>query len=585
MEFLDYEKIIKDSYPFLIESYVKQYGEEYRGRITSVLERLTYCFFITPDNIVDYIETKKKEDCMKAILESFEELGIDVSGVYIDEEELVFNDPKIGRLINIYFPDLEDIDKIKEKGIFAFRSDYDSLEWYNPIIIERLKLLEELKKKRIDILDEDYVKTYDYKSKCLFMRQYLKIFERNFDKWCLNYDDLLEYADMIDENVLELGRRLEKEYMVTIKEYLSEADQALIDSGNDFDLLDLDGYGIYFDLELSDDEIVLSEGPIDYFSQGYTESLLAEDVSEKEKQAIVDMRLLYLESVGFDTNTLDGDSLYCNWYERDDLKDYLPNLEFLEKISELKEKLYDLFEYEGAKMCIINDFNLEKDDAEISTIMEGDGHSCSILYRGGKIDTQTFGNIICLNPFMSTYNLFDIAIDHEIRHAIEMRMKRQKGKILLKTGCDLTLFDSKLENGESSCTDLNERITQKLSVEATKDRWSKGQFILSDKYAPRTLYTCSTYDFDLDNLDIVFEPFRKEIVDAQISPSFYKIYSTIPRRTLEKIDSLITDHSIATTRKLKSIRRSLIKRKLNLENKTSTRKTNNKVKKKVRRNG
>lgn len=585
MKFLDYEKIIKDNYPILIESYVKQYGEEYRGRITSVLERLSYCFFITPENIVEYVETKEKEDCIKAILDGFDELGIDVSSVYIDEEEIVFNDPKVAKLISIYFPDLEHIDMIKEKGVFAFRSEYDNLEWDNPIILERLKLLEELKKKRVDILDKDYVKTYEYKSNCLFMRQYLKVFERNFDKWQENYDELLEYADDVDEKVLALGRCIEKEYLKAIKEHLSKEDQELIDSGIDFELTDLDGYGIHFDLELSEDGICLSEGPIDYFHPGYTESLLDEEVTEKEKQAIVDMRLLYLESVGFDTSLFEGESLFCDWYEREDLKEILPNTELVEKLAYMKDELYELFEYEGAKMCIINDFELAKDDAEIGTIMEGCGHSCSIMCRDGKVDTKTFSNIICLNPFMSTYNLFDIAIDHELRHAIEMRMKKQKDKILLKTGCDLTFFDSKLENGTSSCTDLNERITQKLSVEATADRWKKGQFIFSDKYALKTLYPCSVYDLDLDNLDIIFEPFRDEIINAQISPSFNQIYSTIPRRTLEKIDSLITDHSVATTRKLKNIRRGLIKRKINKDNNSYINKSNNKVKKKGKRNG
>ena len=68
MKFLDYEKIIREHYPMLIESYVRQYGETYRKRITEVLDRAKYCIFVTPSNIKEYVERKSSEDYMKAIL-------------------------------------------------------------------------------------------------------------------------------------------------------------------------------------------------------------------------------------------------------------------------------------------------------------------------------------------------------------------------------------------------------------------------------------------------------------------------------------------------------------------------------------
>ena len=67
MEFLDYEKVIRDHYPMLIESYVRQYGENYRKRITEVLERAKYCIFVTPSNIKEYVDRKSNEDYMKAL--------------------------------------------------------------------------------------------------------------------------------------------------------------------------------------------------------------------------------------------------------------------------------------------------------------------------------------------------------------------------------------------------------------------------------------------------------------------------------------------------------------------------------------
>ena len=95
MEFLDYEKIIRDNYPIMIESYVKQYGEEYREHITSVLNRAKYCIFESPLTISEYVKRKINEDFMKAILDSYVCLGIDISNIKIDEEGFIFDDKKI----------------------------------------------------------------------------------------------------------------------------------------------------------------------------------------------------------------------------------------------------------------------------------------------------------------------------------------------------------------------------------------------------------------------------------------------------------------------------------------------------------
>jgi len=122
MMFLDYEKVIRENYPILIESYVKQYGEEYREYIVSVLENVKYCFFVTPDGIFDYVERKTKEDYIKAILDSFVEVGIDISGIRIYEKYLEFEDNNIGDFSLALFPDLKNLKDIKEKGIFAFDS-------------------------------------------------------------------------------------------------------------------------------------------------------------------------------------------------------------------------------------------------------------------------------------------------------------------------------------------------------------------------------------------------------------------------------------------------------------------------------
>lgn len=581
MEFLDYEKVIRDHYPMLIESYVRQYGENYRKRITEVLERAKYCIFVTPSNIKEYVDRKSNEDYMKAILDTYSELGIDISSFEIDEESLIFNDEKLGAFTEALFPNLSNVEMFKKSGIFAFDPIYDSLDVDDPMIIERMKMLEKVNKKDPNLSYEEYYNSESYQESCLGYSTILSILKDKLDYYVEDYSELLAYADEIDASVLELGRNLEKEYIKGIKKYLSKHDKKLINSG-DFSLTDLECYDMFFDLELVKDDYCFSEGPIDYFLDTYTESLMDSEVSRKEKDVIVKMRFKYLERMGYDTSKLKVSTLFCDWYKRDDLVPFLPKKEDLKEIMAIKDELSIKFEYECAKLCVINGYDLRIDDVEIETILDEDGHSCSVNCHDEKIDPKRFSCVICLNPFMDTYNLFDIAVDHELRHAIEMRMKKSEKRIVLKTGCDIATFDKNFENGRSTYTDLNERITQRLSVDATIDRWLRGEFIFSDKFALLTTYPLSIYDLDLDNLDIIFEPFKDKIIEGQISPNFRKIYETIPKCEMRKINELVTKHDKNTTRKLNVIKKRLLNRE---EEKKNTNSSNNKVKKKGSKHG
>lgn len=565
MEFLDYEKIIRDNYPLLVESYVNQYGEEYRERINNVLKKAKYCIFVTPSNIAEYVKVKSSEDYIKGILDSFLELGLDISSIRLKEDcSLECSDTKISTLLLALFPDLTDVENFKKKGLYAFRNEYDLLDVNDDITKERMILLEKLNMKDKNISYQDYYNSAKYKANCILVKQYLKVFERNIDKWVCNYDDLLDYADELELDIVDVGRFYEVEFLKAIRNYLPEEDVLILDSEEDFDVRDLACYSLFFDLELSFEDYCFTEGPFDYFLDYYTNKLLDDEVSFEEKEGIVKMRLRYLEDSQFEIKYSDIKELFCDWYLKDEFKEFLPDKDLLNSIVEIKDKCSEMFELESARLCIINDYDLEKNDAVISTIMEEDGHSCSLYQRGEVIDTDNFSCVICLNPFMDTYNLFDIAIDHELRHAVEWRLKNTKKGLMTKIGCDIFNFES--EEEEDSFTDINERITHKLSVEATNERWENGQFIFSDKYALITDYPCSIYDYDFDNLEVVFEPFRKKIIEAQISPIFTKLYETIPKRDLRKINSLVTTHDKSSFRKLRSISNRLQKREEEMKN-------------------
>ena len=240
---------------------------------------------------------------------------------------------------------------------------------------------------------------------------------------------------------------------------------------------------------------------------------------------------------------------------------------------DIKDDIYTRYTHEIATLCIINDYELGIDDVEIDTIIDADGHSCSID-RNDVIDTDSPICIACLCPFTDTYNLFDIAIDHELRHAIETSIRFDGEKFFLKVGVDNNIFFADKDKNDiisSEFSNYNERVTQKLSVEATKKRWEKGQFIFSDWLALLTKYPLSVYDYDLDNLNIIFEPFRARLVEAQISPDSDLIFKTIPRNKLSKISQVVILHNKKTTSFLKKTAKD-IERRLDSEEQIKSKK-------------
>ena len=137
----------------------------------------------------------------------------------------------------------------------------------------------------------------------------------------------------------------------------------------------------------------------------------------------------------------------------------------------------------------------------------GDVYSSSIIKHitGCDINYEKIIPIICISPLNGDYSLFDIALDHELRHAIEMSIKKKKNSYLIKMGTDISEVDFNFDSLKSDFTNYNERVTQKLSIEACRERWMKGQFIFSDPYS-----LINTFASPLDN-DALYDELPKHL--------------------------------------------------------------------------
>ena len=235
-----------------------------------------------------------------------------------------------------------------------------------------------------------------------------------------------------------------------------------------------------------------------------------------------------------------------------DFKKVLPKKKYLREIVALRYAMYKQITNELLKESLINNF--EDVDGLDEVFDFGEDDYC---FGASAVDgPKSLFCCVFLKPFSDKYNLFDIMIDHEMRHAVETRFvhnPNSKDENSYITICGTDLGDD-FEN-------YNERVTQKLAVEGANARWQKGQYIFSDDHAWRILDEISMYDKDIDNLDIIFEPFRQELISSQIDSNFIKVYKTIPKETLRRVSMLLTSHDKETIDELVTIRQDLLRRK------------------------
>ncbi len=566
MNFYNLRNRVKEKYPFLIETYVSQYGEKYREQITEAVMSTKVYFQVTTYGLYAYAMTKKIQDYLSAIIDTYDDLGIDTSDIYISNYDFIM--PKdLYELTTSIFPlfigqDKEELkeedlqeemyeeDEIKafleedifQLGIFAFDEKFDdNLE----SIKERLDVLKDLGFIKEDIDEDEYLNSQDYQKAVSLMRSILKILYKNIDKRCSNnYLEIFEFASELEKIQQEIIDKNEEKYYSKIEKILKRPLKEV----------EKESYEITRDYFESEQKYL--KGSIFYFADEYTSMLRDKSVSVETKEKICQMRARYLEEIGYfpfsiPEGTPFGKKYYCDWYKFD-FKKVLPKKKDLREIVALRYAMYKQITNELLKESLINNF--EDVDGLDEVFDFGEDDYC---FGASAVDgPKSLFCCVFLKPFSDKYNLFDIMIDHEMRHAVETRFvhnPNSKDENSYITICGTDLGDD-FEN-------YNERVTQKLAVEGANARWQKGQYIFSDDHAWRILDEISMYDKDIDNLDIIFEPFRQELISSQIDSNFIKVYKTIPKETLRRVSMLLTSHDKETIDELVTIRQDLLRRK------------------------
>lgn len=237
-------------------------------------------------------------------------------------------------------------------------------------------------------------------------------------------------------------------------------------------------------------------------------------------------------------------------YKRKYLNIYTPLITYATELDKKIENLIDQYKkngkkteqdlkmlrYEIAKLCIINDFDL--DEFEIGT----GGYEClyfrdldiTIVAALSKLVKNKKGQyvpIVYISPLDKNFEYLDTLFDHETRHAIEYNISGNIKK------CGIQMEN--LDTGEMKYHNLNEVMTQKLSIESTRERQKKGIYIFPNQKDYNGVH-CD-YDESVAKISKHF-PYAESynfLVKSRLMDNLDGLYEYYSDEELKQIDSEI----------------------------------------------
>jgi len=205
-----------------------------------------------------------------------------------------------------------------------------------------------------------------------------------------------------------------------------------------------------------------------------------------------------------------------------------------------------------AKSRIIGGNFVLKSEADIEELFEEEKQYTVLKNKNGKI-TEV---IIYFDPFVdsSTINN-EIHIRHEIRHAMLSRDGIIDGKIMFKTGNNITTEDGK------ELEAFNEYVTQRDAIEETRDSLNQGRVFIAEDIASiqesiedRGIDGYSNY-LPIGDLVISQEPLLSAVRDSQIAETNEDLYKVISLEQLKVLEELMIESPLFLPTDIKKLRK------------------------------
>lgn len=578
MIFLKYDRIIEHNKHHLIESYVKQYGEDTREFIKEKFNQIKFCFYENPRTLREYIEVRALHLGRRFTLEIIKQIGLDVSKVYVDKDGcLTSDDEEIKNFIKAFFPNkgiisYSDVDD----GIYSFLEKYDELTEFNlykrGIVLQQLGHIDNVG----DIIS--FIRSNKYKVLNEIISLILPLAERYRKILFAEFEEINKYLNELEKEEKDIIYKYLGLFVDECKVFLSDEDRTLFCEDLNINIKDLKSLDFLCDREglfgnnAFKTDMPFEPGLLEYFLPEYS-TILRENGKQEKKEFILAKRVEYLRRKGIVISSLSisqEDLFLKDWSQIPGIMEVLPKQVMIKKLKDVREKYQLQCMKKLAPLYVINDYQFKENalnSKEIRRILflNTGEYVCRCITDNGNVQDLT----VFISPLDGNYRALDVILDHEIRHGLEYStevismpygiggVKEGAPLEMLKAGLNFSFYVDGDRVGHSNLR-INEIMTQKLSLASTKDRYERGIYILTDPEDATLSYT-SNYDSYISNFDYIFTPEMQDLLlkSRLCTKAYFPIYSIVPQELLTQIDEVIMDNSPEAKEKLARIKATL----------------------------
>lgn len=514
---------LQSKIPFIIEAFVKFYGEEERERITQKLTDVLY---------VDYIGYESYSLILSQIKE---QSSIIVAGKFLSDIGIEWKEEKYEKYFRFGF------DSVSNNFYNFFNNYTKDSDYAKNNVLDSLKDIFERDDLTFDSID--FQKLYDQ----------MLSYKDNYDNALMQYNEELkkysyffEQKDKLDKFTREKKNEYYTKMLERLKPYLSIHDQELIGDVNGYYKLECKNILIGYSFS--------SPALIDAFTTDSCEQLSSSEVSQYKKNNILQDRISYFKKMGYDL----GDE-YENYISNEEIQKIIPSKEFSDKIVEIRNEL--VTEYQ--KDCYFNRPDILDIRGKINQIGFVDQTSVPYLLLNSRI-TCVCPNYIQdgdgFRPYSQLFidsttssNRYDCSLIHECNHLLELVYYGFDGKNI-KAVCGWDINDGEVyltedemiqkvdeESSQHRKYELfNEVINELIAQDITRGMHEDGIYLCSNPEKDCGT-SRSSYQYAARLVYPFYEEYKQDII-ASRKGNMQPLLDKIGEENFNRLNNLVKDY-------------------------------------------
>jgi len=490
---------IQEMMPIVVDEFAALYGEEHRETIQQRLNATNLFIYNMPHAVKNRIFAELKEMNEQFVPLFLQEAGIDIA----DEQKLKQFAKKILMDYTIDFTS-------KQCNIDAFAEDAEKEMPLESLRIRRQ--CEVLHAFGVSITKENYHEMIHSEQVQALMPQIQRLYQAK-----KKYEQIMsdrkqermpfqEQAEGEMEQKRQIGKRIEQEFVGEVeRQYGGKNSNRLYCNG------------------------IETAGCIVGFSEENLEALQSDEVSDFQKTMIKEKQIAFLKQMGIEINFVNYEEIISTR----ECQSVIPSPEDVAAIEALREEyighyhkrmVEELPSYRETYAVYRGDE--EVDCTKFVKDVESFFNSNVCFKENGKVH-----NSLLLSPLGMTDGYRDVAVIHELIHAIEMLIDSDG-----VFRCGLQNIDAR-ENPE-----LNEIKTQMIAMEITERLHQKGKFLIDEPETAK-IRGSTSYEKNEILLQGFMRNFKKDILQVGMTGDMNGFLAKIGRENYEELRDTIKENA------------------------------------------